>query len=915
MKKLHQIIEVNGLYGFANSHGDIVVEPIYKKIVYVYNDVYAIYLDTWEFVDSNGEQVNFPNNVIRYTTSDDKALNGSIHHLKRYKNISIDKHGILVLENPITSIRARLLVDCNNLTEISLPKTLTEIHAGAFNGCHALKKVNIEDLSAWLKIDFHHNPLNYGADLYLNGTLLTSLVIPSDIKRIKGRAFSGCTSLKEVTIHENVLSIGTGAFRKCKSIGRVCISDLSAWLKMDLYDTPLRYGADLYLNQIKVEELVTPVSTTKIKESAFLGCTSLKSVIIHNGVTEIGRNAFCGCCNLISVTIPDSITSIGEAAFIRCSALACFYGKYSSGDNRFQIVNGRLIGCAPSGLTEVVIPNEVDSIGERAFYGCSNLLKICINQNVRHIGREAFSGCVGELVINSDIVEGRDSFFYEDASNLSQFSVLVFGERVSKIGESSFCNISSVKKLIFSNSITHIGRRAFENCSLLEEVQLGCGITTIGDDAFKDCGSLKKVCIADLPSWCKISFSNNFANPLANKVKLYFGECEVEHVYTGSITEIKPYSFIGCSSLKSVTISDNTTSLGTMAFYNCSSLNRVAIGRNLNTIGECAFEENAIKNVDIVDISTWYTVKFKNWSANPLHKGATLYANNQMVVDVVIPNDISTIHPYAFIGCSSLKSVIAHDNILWIGEGAFGYCESLINIRLPQNLKSIEKGSFIGCISLNTISIPTNVETIKMAAFSGCASLSRVFTHDNISNLEDGVFANCSKLTEIAIPQKVSYIAPCLCYNCTSLTHVVLSNNIEHIGESAFGGCTSLKNVTIPSKVEYIDERAFEGCKNLQNVIIEKDCKIVSISRNAFIDCQNLNETSLIVIRSLYRTEDEENDYYYPNYQEDEYDNSRCDDNYSDGDDYAGDTWAAMTDGMYGDMPDDFDGDYSFLGR
>ena len=70
-----------------------------------------------------------------------------------------------------------------------------------------------------------------------------------------------------------------------------------------------------------LKSLTIPNSVTSIGEHAFSGCKSLKSLTIPNSVTSIGYVAFDGCKSLTSVTIPNSVTSIAEGAFWGCKSL------------------------------------------------------------------------------------------------------------------------------------------------------------------------------------------------------------------------------------------------------------------------------------------------------------------------------------------------------------------------------------------------------------------------------------------------------------------------------------------------------------------------------------------------------------------------------------------------------------------
>jgi hypothetical protein len=115
--------------------------------------------------------------------------------------------------------------------------------------------------------------------------------------------------------------------------------------------------------------------------------TSIKKVILKDGVTTVGNFAFYFCKGLTSITIPDSVTSLGDGAFGYCSSLT----SITIGDSVTSIGNSTFNGC--SSLTSVTIPDSVTSLGDRAFQSCSSLTSITIPDSVTSIGDVAFRGC------------------------------------------------------------------------------------------------------------------------------------------------------------------------------------------------------------------------------------------------------------------------------------------------------------------------------------------------------------------------------------------------------------------------------------------------------------------------------------------------------------------------------------------
>ena len=188
--------------------------------------------------------------------------------------------------------------DCY-LTSVTIGDSVDEIDSFAFSSCTELTRVNISDLASWCNIDFGSetaNPLSYAKNLYLNGTKITKLSIPSSVTNIKNYTFYNWTSLEEVTIPNSVTSIGESSFYECSSLTSVTI----------------------------------PNTVEFIGKCAFKNCTKLTSIIIPNSVTIIMDEAFNNCIRLSSVLIPNSVTSIGYFAFYGCSRLLTAVSKITN---------------------------------------------------------------------------------------------------------------------------------------------------------------------------------------------------------------------------------------------------------------------------------------------------------------------------------------------------------------------------------------------------------------------------------------------------------------------------------------------------------------------------------------------------------------------------------------------------------
>lgn len=275
------------------------------------------------------------------------------------------------------------------------------------------------------------------ADYALADTRIKSIINLHRVRFIGNGAFSGCNQLSTVTLSSSVSEIKPYTFYNCSRLFN--IGGLPAMLE--------KIGDCAFFGCTRLSTLDLSQSTQGVKEIgdyAFYGCTNLKNrqsddgessggivadgIKLGNSLTRIGNSAFYGCTELDEIIIPDSVTSIGRRVFGKCYNLQAV----RLGSNVEEIGDYAFMYTA---LTEVNLPASVKSVGDFAYYKCGNLKSVTLN-GVESVGDCAFAGA-------------------------SQLTDVTFSDDIKTIGDQAFRGCVALSCVNLPSSITEVGVHAF----------------------------------------------------------------------------------------------------------------------------------------------------------------------------------------------------------------------------------------------------------------------------------------------------------------------------------------------------------------------------------------------------------------------------------------------------------------------
>lgn len=296
------------------------------------------------------------------------------------------------------------------------------------------------------------------------------------VSSIGSQPFGINSNLKQVEIPATVTALQYYSFSGCTKLEKVVLPN----------DSQLKTINYMAFANTGLKEIACP-SVQQIKDSAFLGCRNLETVVLGDQLVSIGNHAFA-LTGLRRIDIPDSVTSIGVDAFGNCGKLE----EANIGNKVTYIPEWLFSNC---NLKTFTIGGTVTKIGASAFSGNRNLSKIDIPKNVTEIEYRAFDNCeaLGQISF-PDTLEKIGGFALNNTSWYeSQDNGVVYAGRVlySHKGEMAPGTTVQVK-----DGTLGIAGYAFSGAKNLKSVIIPEGVTNIGERALRGCVN---VTLVDVP--------------------------------------------------------------------------------------------------------------------------------------------------------------------------------------------------------------------------------------------------------------------------------------------------------------------------------------------------------------------------------------------------------------------------------
>ena len=601
----------------------------------------------------------------------------------------------IVIPDSVTELESKAFMKCTSLYEVVLSDNIEIINDSTFFECRNLRKIN---LPKNLK-EIGYRAFASCADLVLSE-------FPSSLVKISEQAFFSCDSLVKLTFPESLEEVGEKAFDNCPALFEIYNKSS---IKLDLGKDENQFG----LNRFK--HIISDESESYIKiDGDFIFYDDGNEVILvkYTGNSEslvlpkypdntkytIWKFFLPKTNNIKSIVFSDSIGYVQDYAFTYLSALeSATFDCEGASFSYWAFTN------VIQAKTLYINTNNISMSGEAFPFGgiFSQVESVVFGEGVKNIPDNFFSGktALKSVVLSSSIESIGEKAFYS-CTNLDSI-VFPDNTNIKEINDSAFYHCAFTS-FVVPKSVTHIGKKAFSYIYTLKEITILGNVTVINDATFMQCQNLK---IVSLPDTVEIVGTEAFSG-CYNLSEVNIGE-------NSSLHTIKEYAFYSCEKLNHIFLPKSLSNIEPLAFANCIALATfeidprnqafLVLDENIYTKDLSVFVYKAPAGQAHVTIPS---------SVRKIGAGAFGFTRT-LILTFEENSELEVIGEKAFM-YSNIETIVLPKSVKVIGDKAFSNCQSLKSVSFEEGtcLERIEAGAFKGAFQYDHVMIPNSVKYI-----------------------------------------------------------------------------------------------------------------------------------------------------------------------------------------------------------